>query len=219
MTHGKDKSPPKPDAKPDVKPDAKPDAKPDSGGDTPRKEKVLHTRVPTVLEQELKDLARNLRVPVSNLVRTILQDALSTAEALGRVAEGELRGAAEKLAENRARLDAAAAAQGEALRASLRARDLDLPPLADDEPVPPMDPEGSSEPAPQPDPDPGSGAAADPTDGVLGYQKMMLAIATSCSVCGIPLDVGDVAYLGVRATPGPQVIIGPECLPENKEND
>lgn len=173
--------------------------KPDSGGDPPRKEKVIHTRVPTVLEQELKELAKNLRVPVSNLVRTILQDALSTAEALGRVAEDELRGAAEKLAQNRARLGAAAAAQGDALRASLRARDLDLPPMPDDEPD--------------------SATGSDPLDGVLGFQQMMLAVATKCSVCGIALDVGETAYLGVCATPGPQVIIGQECLPVKKEND
>ncbi len=174
-----------------------------------RKEKVLHTRVPTVLERELKELAKNLRVPVSNLVRTILQDALSTAEALGRVAEDELRGAAEKLAENRARLDAAAAVQGEALQASLRARDLDLPSVPGDEP----------EPEPESEPAPGPGPGADPLDGVLGFQQMVLAIPSKCSICGIALDVGEPAYLGVLATPGSQVIIGPECLPGNKEND
>jgi hypothetical protein len=37
-----------------------------------RKERVLHTRVPAVLERELKRFADNLRIPVSNLVRTIL---------------------------------------------------------------------------------------------------------------------------------------------------
>ena len=62
-----------------------------------RKERVLHTRIPAVLEQELKSLAGNLRVPVSNLVRTILQDALEAAELMGRVAEEELRGAADRL--------------------------------------------------------------------------------------------------------------------------
>lgn len=196
------------------KPKPKRDPAPDPGGEPAepaRKEKVLHTRVPTVLEQELKELAKNLRVPVSNLVRTILQDALSTAEALGRVAEDELRGAAAKLAENRARLDAAAAAQGEALQASLRARDLDLPPLPRDEPEGRPKPKGVDVAGLNPD--------ADPLEGVLGFQEMMLAIATKCSVCGIALDQGEPAYLGVRATPGPQVIIGQECLPGKKEND
>ena len=35
----------------------------------------------------------------------------------------------------------------------------------------------------------------------------------------IALGVGEPAYLGVRATPGPQIIIGPECVPGKKEND
>ena len=200
MTHSKDKASPESEAKRDKKTD--------SSGDPPRKEKVLHTRVPTVLEQELKELAKNLRVPVSNLVRTILQDALSTAEALGRVAEDELRGAAEKLAQNRARLDAAAVAQGEALRDSLRARDLDLPPLPKDE--------EADESEPTSEPEPPSAPASQSLDGVLGFQQMMLAVATKCFVCGIALDEGEPAYLGVRATPGPQVIIGQECLPGKK---
>ena len=45
-----------------------------------KKERVLHTRVPAVLERELKRFAENLRIPVSNLVRTILEDAVSVAD-------------------------------------------------------------------------------------------------------------------------------------------
>ena len=45
------------------------------------KERVLHTRVPAVLEQELKRLAHSLRVPVSNVVRAILEDAVDAVEA------------------------------------------------------------------------------------------------------------------------------------------
>jgi hypothetical protein len=67
----------------------------------PKKERVLHTRVPAVLEQELKRLAKNLRVPVSNVVRSILEDALQTMESVGRKAEGELHHATERLAKQR----------------------------------------------------------------------------------------------------------------------
>ena len=42
----------------------------------PKKERVLHTRVPAVLEEELKRLATALRMPVSNLVRAVLEDAV-----------------------------------------------------------------------------------------------------------------------------------------------
>ncbi len=56
-----------------------------------KKERVLHTRVPAVLEAELKRFAENLRVPVSNLVRTILEDAVEVADAAGDRVEDRLR--------------------------------------------------------------------------------------------------------------------------------
>ena len=55
------------------------------------KEKVLHTRVPAVLEQELKKLAGNLRVPVSNVVRAILEDAVTVADLATKRTEDGLR--------------------------------------------------------------------------------------------------------------------------------
>ena len=76
-----------------------------------KKERVLHTRVPAVLEQELKRLANAWRVPVSNLVRAILEDALETIDVVGRKAEGELRSVAELLASERGRLREKSAAQ------------------------------------------------------------------------------------------------------------
>jgi len=69
-----------------------------------KKERVLHTRVPAVLEAELKRFATNLRIPVSNLVRTILEDALSVADAAGENVEARLKKAARQLEEERERL-------------------------------------------------------------------------------------------------------------------
>lgn len=69
-----------------------------------RKERVLHTRVPAVLEQELKRVANAWRVPVSNVVRALLEDALDTIDVVGAKAEDELRGVAEKLASERHRI-------------------------------------------------------------------------------------------------------------------
>ena len=66
-----------------------------------RKERVLHTRIPVVLERELKRLADSTRMPVSNLVRAILEDALAVADrASGRVEE-QLRHAAERMSKER----------------------------------------------------------------------------------------------------------------------
>lgn len=83
-----------------------PPAEPDGEGDgrMDKKERVLHTRVPAVLEAELKRFAQNLRVPVSNLVRTILEDALSVADAAGENVEARLKKAARQLEEERGRL-------------------------------------------------------------------------------------------------------------------
>lgn len=62
---------------------------------------MLHTRVPAVLEAELKRLAQNIRVPVSNLVRTILEDAVAMADRAGRGVEEELHRAAGRVSAQR----------------------------------------------------------------------------------------------------------------------
>jgi hypothetical protein len=69
-----------------------------------KKERVLHTRVPAVLERELKRFADNLRIPVSNLVRTILEDALSVADAATENVEERLKMAAQQLGKEREKI-------------------------------------------------------------------------------------------------------------------
>jgi hypothetical protein len=44
------------------------------------KDKVLHTRIPESLEDAIKDKARSLRIPVSNLVRNVLEQAFDLVE-------------------------------------------------------------------------------------------------------------------------------------------
>ncbi len=77
---------------------------PHSEGRDAKKERVLHTRVPAVLERELKRFADNLRVPVSNLVRTILEDAVSVADAATENVEERLKMAARHLEKERERI-------------------------------------------------------------------------------------------------------------------
>ena len=62
-----------------------------------RKERVLHTRVPGVLVEQLKQLAEGMKVPVSNLVRMALEEAVGALSAVSRKTEGELRGLAARL--------------------------------------------------------------------------------------------------------------------------
>lgn len=72
--------------------------------DEPKKERVLHTRIPAVLEAELKAAARSLRIPVSNLVRTILEDAVAIADRASEKVETRLSRAAQTVHDERDRL-------------------------------------------------------------------------------------------------------------------
>ena len=53
-----------------------------------RKERVLHTRISEDLADDLRRVAEDLRVPVSNLVRNVLEEAFSVVESVtGNVGE------------------------------------------------------------------------------------------------------------------------------------
>lgn len=102
MTHDPD---PKDGAAPAEAPSEATEAPRDrEAGASDKKERVLHTRVPAVLERELKRFADNLRVPVSNLVRVILEDAVQAADAAGESVEGRLKRAAQQLGREREKL-------------------------------------------------------------------------------------------------------------------
>jgi hypothetical protein len=76
----------------------------DDGADSQKKERVLHTRIPAVLEAELKAAAAALRIPVSNLVRTILEDAVAIADRASSKVEDRLTRAAQSVHDERDRL-------------------------------------------------------------------------------------------------------------------
>ncbi|MEM8609420.1 MAG: hypothetical protein AAGF92_20125 [Myxococcota bacterium] len=152
-----------------------------------KKERVLHTRVPAVLEQELKRVATAWRVPVSNVVRALLEDALDTVDVVGRKAEGELRGVAEMLASERSKLRRASAEQ--------------LGKIATDEE---SEPEG-----PRATPDDG-----DPLSDAIGVTPITLVHDEVCGVTGQPVAAGTSAYLVLFRQPGKQMIAGPDALPD-----
>ncbi|HJZ87147.1 MAG TPA: hypothetical protein VKN99_18365 [Polyangia bacterium] len=55
-----------------------------------RKERVIHARIPASLEAEIKRLADGLRIPVSNLVRNILQDTVAMVDGMHENVEGAI---------------------------------------------------------------------------------------------------------------------------------
>jgi hypothetical protein len=71
-----------------------------------RKEKVIHTRIPAALEEQIKRLADHLRVPVSNVVRNMLEDALEAARRM-RDRAGAIAGGAPAPAPEQAPMPAA----------------------------------------------------------------------------------------------------------------
>ncbi len=159
------------------------------------KERVLHTRVPAVLEEELKRLAKNLRVPVSNVVRAILEDAVDAVDTVGEVAEGELVGFADRLARQRDHLRG---------RVTRRNDDGDVED-ADVEDDAPDEAEPSC-----PDAPPAL------LDGVFGYQALTLATDTECTVCGKRLEAGASASRALFDDPTRRVFLSSSCrlMPE-----
>lgn len=166
-----------------------------SSRDKPKKERVLHTRVPEILDAELKRLAESLRVPVSNVVRAILTDAVEAADTVGQMAEGEIRGVADRL---RSQRDKLRNHTSDALRVGpplpkptesndSRRRDADQPPLP-------------------------------PLAGVIGFQPLLIARTSACAVCGGALNAGTQAYIGITDRAGHTPIVGPECLPFSQPN-
>lgn len=163
-----------------------------------RKERVLHTRVPAVLEQELKRVANAWRVPVSNVVRALLEDALDTIDVVGAKAEGELREVAALLASERHRFRRKSSEQ------------LSKIP-------------GTGEPLPReaeavPAPDPG----LDPLAGAVGVTPFILVHDAVCGVTGATLVAGSEAYMVLFEDRGRQLITGRDVLPRastpNEEN-
>lgn len=155
------------------------------------KERVLHTRVPAVLDQELKRLAHSLRVPVSNVVRAILEDAVDAVDTVSERTESELLGFVHRLARQR-----------DELRSRVRARPGDEGEIEDVEEVP-AEPDEAARSCPE--------QAPELLDGVFGYQPLVLAADTECSVCGRMLPAGSEAHRALLDDPTRRVFLAADC--------
>lgn len=150
-----------------------------------RKERVLHTRVPAVLEQELKRVANAWRVPVSNVVRALLEDALDTIDVVGAKAEDELRGVAQKLASERHRIRRKSSEQ------------LSKTPVGES---------GADDSI-------GDAPAPDPLADAVGVTPITLVHDAECALTGRPLVAGSEAYLVLFDDPNRKLITGRDTLP------
>ncbi len=190
-----------------------------------RKERVLHTRVPEVLETELKRLSEALRLPVSNIVRAAIEDVLEAAHAVTRTAEDEAQDIADRFAVLRQRAER----YGRGNRGSRYDRDEPDEDYDPDEPGAPGGPEGPNRHDARYEDDkraPRESYSESESDdrpdrrqieralrGVIGFQKITLARDTECGLCGREMGAGEAALLAVRDRKGRRLILGAECLP------
>lgn len=138
-----------------------------------RKEKVLHTRISEDLADDIRRLADELRVPVSNIVRNVLEEAFSVVEVVtdnvGDLIEdvlGEADAARDRIRRRHGRRRRAA-------RGAAAEDDIE-----EAEQV---------------------GAPEQGFPDVIGWQSLQLHRAQSCGACGTSIERGEQACAGVTA--------------------
>jgi len=138
-------------------------------GERRRKERILHTRISEDLAEDLRRVAEDLRVPVSNLVRNVLEEAFSVVETVtdnvGDLIE-EVMDEAEAVRER--------------IRSRQRRRHREF--------------RSAAERAPQGEPAEPLPAREDE---VIGWQRLVLARPQRCARCGTLIGRGDSAHASV----------------------
>jgi hypothetical protein len=145
-----------------------------------RKERVLHTRISEQLAADIRALADDLRVPVSNLVRNVLEEAFDAVERVssdvGELVDDVIEEAGlateryrhfRRRARERAHARAAAASAAAAVRREVEREAED------------------------------AAADEDPLAQVVAWQPVVLAKPRRCARTGRDLRPGDRAYLGL----------------------
>jgi len=159
-----------------------------------RKERVLHTRISDDLDEALQDAARRLRVPVSNLVRNVLEDVFDVVELVTENVGGFVEDVVEEAQDLGRRWEG----RFRERTAEARARRVE-------------EDRGETPPAPPKPPAPEPAARAEFPD-VAAWQPLVMNTVHECAGCGRSLRRGDNAYLAVGGTrPGPTFLCEP-CL-------
>ncbi|MCA9771478.1 MAG: hypothetical protein KC466_03660 [Myxococcales bacterium] len=167
-----------------------------------RKDKVLHARIPESLDAQLRQEARKMRIPVSNLVRNILEDTLRLVDNV--VADSfelvdTVRRDALHIADTakrtygsfaKARDDEDEDGEGEE---GAEGEDAAVFVAADE--APDEDPESASNAA-----DPGR--TEDPLADIYGWQSLRVSREEHCAKCDAAIARGTSANLGQSDVPG-----------------
>lgn len=163
----------------------------------------MHTRISEDLDEALQDAARRLRVPVSNLVRNVLEDVFDVVEAVTE----NMGGFVEDVVEEAQSLGRRWEGRWRERTADARAKRV----AVDREEERPRRPAPAAAPAePTPAAEPAHTSAEFPD--VAAWQPLVMNGAQSCAGCGREMRRGDAAYLAVGGVrPGPTFLCEP-CL-------
>jgi hypothetical protein len=181
-----------------------------------RKERVLHTRISEQLSEDIRRAADDLRVPVSNLVRNVLEETFGAVErvtdevgAFLEEALSDADGARNDLRRIGRRFQALARRQRRRF-----ARDFEGVDEADADEVEAFEPaagtdRGEPRPAPPAPPEPPRPAADAPRretgteppaapsfPDVIGWQPLLANTAGACAACARPIAAGERTFAG-----------------------
>ena len=150
-----------------------------------RKERVLHTRISEQLAGDIRRVAEELRVPVSNIVRNVLEEAFGVVEAVTENVGDLVEDIIEEAGGARDRIRQRARARA---RREDRHEERDVTPPREEERERPEFPE------------------------VIGWQPLILNGERSCAGCPAGLERGEHAFLGLTGagTPGP--VLCQDCM-------
>jgi hypothetical protein len=184
-----------------------------------RKERVLHTRISEQLAEDLRRAAEEMRVPVSNLVRNVLEEAFTAVETvtdnMGEWIEeviGEADRARERLRRHAAERHRSARHAG---RRHRRRHEHGL--WTRREGAEPEEPAAAAEPASEAESEalaaePGAAADVPSFPDVLGWQLLVLNAPRTCAADGRPLARGERAFVGLTARGASQTFLCGDCV-------
>ncbi len=180
------------------------------GGRSHRKERVLHTRISEQLSEDIRHLADDLRVPVSNLVRNVLEEVFTTVEAVS----GDVGSFFDEVID-----------EAEAVRERMHARSHSRRRHRRFDPVDVEDELQRDEKAERAAS--GGAAAEDSADAfaqtfaetfahVLAWQPVVLNQQADCASCSRSLEAGDHAFLASPSKPEAIEIACPDCIADRR---
>jgi len=171
-----------------------------------RKERVLHTRISEQLSEDIRQLAEDLRVPTSNLVRNVLEEVFTAVENV----TDDVGGLFEEVLEE---ADAARDRVRRRYRGSARRRqrrssqapgrswsDVAEEEIRDDEAGEERESAAREHPAPPDFPD------------VIGWQPLVLNQSGACADCSRSLRRGTRVFVGVTENGLSRHVLCRECL-------